>query len=113
MDDESGFTKLLKLILPGYTICEENNATKAVETALRFQPDLIFLDVIMPDMDGGAVAAEIRAQPLLSRTPIVFLTAIVSPAEAGGTGLIGGFPFLAKPVKKEKLIECINRHLPD
>lgn len=112
VDDESGFTRLLRLILPKYEICEENDSTKALETARRFRPDLIFLDVIMPDADGGTVASEISADPLLAKVPIVFLTAIVSKSEGTGNAMIGGYPFLAKPVSKDKLLECINRYLP-
>ena len=113
VDDEKGFTKLLRLSLPSFDICEVNDSSLALATARLFRPNLIFLDVIMPDADGGTVASEIRADPLLTRTPIIFLTAIVSPTEASGKSVIGGFPFLAKPVTKDKLIECINRHLPE
>ena len=71
----------------------------------------IFLDIVMPDADGGAVAAEINADPVLQGTPIVFLTALVSQAEtAGGQGLIDGHPFLAKPVDPDAVIACIEKH---
>src|SRR4051812_15818731 len=113
VDDEAGFTRLLHLVLPAYEICEENNPGKALETARRFRPDLIFLDVIMPDVDGGTLAAEIRADPMLAKVPIIFLTAIVSAAETKNQEMIGGFPFIAKPVTKDKLVACINKHLPD
>jgi CheY-like chemotaxis protein len=111
VDDEPGFTRLLRLILPSFEVCEENDATQAVATTKRFKPDLILLDVIMPGVDGGMVAAEIRADPVFSDTPIVFLTAIIS-SDANGSGLIDGYPFLAKPVTKDKLLGCINRLLP-
>jgi two-component system OmpR family response regulator len=112
VDDESGFTRLLRLVLPKYEICEENDSRRAVATAQTFHPDLILLDVIMPDLDGGTVAAQIREDKSLRNVPIVFLTAVVSEKEAN-QGTIGGFPFLAKPVTKEKLMECISQHLPD
>ena len=113
IDDESGFTHLLKFVLRRYEIREENNPLRALETAQDFKPDLILLDVIMPDLDGGEVAAKIRGDPLLRQTPIVFLTAVVSPREAGNTPkIIGGFPFLAKPVSPEALERCIAEHLP-
>jgi CheY-like chemotaxis protein len=112
VDDEPGFTRLLKLVLHRYEIQEENDATRAYETALAFRPDLILIDVIMPKMDGGNLAAVYRADGLLRHVPIVFLTAVISASESGnGTKHIGGFPFLAKPVSPEDLERCIEEHL--
>src|ERR1700693_186379 len=96
IDDEPGFTRLLKLVLKRYDIREENDSTRAFETARSFHPDLILMDVIMPGLDGGHLAAKWRADAVLKHVPIVFLTAVVSRNEAGDTPKqIGGFPFLA------------------
>ena len=112
IDDEPGFTRLLKLVLHHYEIREENDALRAFETARAFRPDLILMDVIMPGVDGGNLAARIRSDVMLKRVPIVFLTAVVSPEEAGNTAkTIGGFAFLAKPVSPEVLEQCIEEHL--
>ena len=113
IDDEENFTQLVKLALSRYEILTENDSLRALETARQVQPDLILLDVIMPGIDGGELATQMRADPLLQHTPIVFLTAIVSPSETGGEAAeFGGFPFLAKPVDKLTLIACIEKHLP-
>ena len=109
VDDEVGFTRLLHLVLPAYEICEVNDSTRTLETARTFKPDLIFLDVIMPEADGGTVAALLRADPALRHVPIVFLTAIVSEKEGGH--MIGGFPFISKPVSLQAITECIDKHL--
>ena len=113
VDDESGFTRLLKLTLEKtgrFTVLEENDGTKAWLAAREFKPDIIFLDIVMPKIDGGDVAQQIRTDPALAHVPIVFLTAIVSEREGGHT--FGGFPFISKPVSLEVLIECIDKHLP-
>ncbi|MGI8432663.1 MAG: response regulator, partial [Chthoniobacterales bacterium] len=81
MDDEEGFTRLTRLTLTDYEIHEENRSARALETAQIFEPDLILLDVMMPEFDGGDVAAQIRADPKLKEVPIVFLTAIVTQKE--------------------------------
>ncbi len=113
VDDEKSFTHLVKLALSEYEILEENDSLRALETARQFQPDLMLLDIIMPGIDGSELATQMRADPLLQHTPIVFLTAIVSPTETGGGPTeIGGFPFLAKPINKQTLIDCIEKHLP-
>lgn len=109
IDDEPGFTRLLKLTLEKtgrFEVLEENNGTKAWMSARDFNPDIIFLDVVMPEIDGGDVAQQIRSDPMLAHVPIVFLTAIVSAKEGGHE--IGGFPFLAKPVSLDAVIQIIE-----
>ncbi|MEP6668498.1 MAG: response regulator [Chthoniobacter sp.] len=111
VDDESGFTRLLKLTLEktgNYTVREENDGTNAWLVAREFRPDLIFLDIVMPKIDGGDVAQQIRSDPMLANVPIVFLTAIVSQKETNNE--IGGFPFLAKPVSLDAITKCLNEH---
>ncbi len=112
VDDESGFTRLIKLTLEKsgrYTVLEENDGTKAWLVAREFQPHIIFLDIVMPKIDGGDVAQQIRSDPALKGVPIVFLTAIVSEKEGGHT--IGGFPFVSKPVSIAAITQCIEQQL--
>jgi two-component system, OmpR family, response regulator len=112
VDDESGFTRLLKLTLEktgNFQVLEENDGTKAWLQAREFKPDIIFLDIVMPKIDGGDVAQQIRSDPMLAHIPIIFLTAIVSNRETKHD--IGGFPFLAKPVSLDAITSCIAEHL--
>jgi two-component system, OmpR family, response regulator len=115
VDDEASFTRMVKLNLEktgSFEVREENKATYALAAAREFKPDLILLDVIMPTMDGGDVAAHFEKDKHLKGTPIVFLTATVSRREAGPAGLnSGGSLFLAKPVSLENLIKCINENV--
>jgi CheY-like chemotaxis protein len=117
IDDEPSFTRMVRLNLEKtgmFEVREENRATGAVNTARDFKPDLILLDVIMPTMDGGDVAAQIQNDRLLRGTPIIFLTATVSQREAGPSGMLnsGGCIFLAKPVSLEALVKVINESIP-
>lgn len=116
IDDETTFTKMLRLNLEKtgkYEVREENRGRRGAAAAREFKPHLIFLDVIMPDVDGGEVAALIQSDPRFKDVPIVFLTATVSKREVGTTGTTrGGLFFLAKPVTTEQLVECIEKHLP-
>ena len=112
VDDESGFTHLLKLTLEKtgrFVVQEENDGTKAWLAAREFAPHIIFLDVVMPQIDGGDVAKQITSDPLLKHVPIIFLTAIVSEKEGGH--MIGGFPFISKPVSLQAITECIDKHV--
>ncbi len=115
VDDEASLTRMLRKNLEAtgkYEVREENFGALAYASAQQFQPDLVLLDVMMPDMDGGAVGAQIKADANLKDVPIVFLTAIVQKGEAAATGSdIGGSTFLAKPVQLEGLIACIEDKL--
>jgi two-component system OmpR family response regulator len=113
VDDEPSVARNLKLNLEssgGYDVFAENHATNALAAARIFRPDLILLDVMMPDMDGGEVATRLRADPLLRDTPVIFLTALVSNEETDGHEMLSGAEtFLAKPVDTEELIKCIEQ----
>ena len=115
VDDEPGITRNLKLNLESsgdYDVFAENHATNALAAARIFRPDLILLDVMMPDMDGGEVAARLRADPLFRDTPIVFLTAIVSNEETDGHEMLSGAEtFLAKPVDIGELKKTVEEHI--
>src|SRR5262249_33792659 len=87
VDDEEAFGRLLKLNLEetgSYEVNVETDGTNAVATARAFQPDLILLDVVMPDTDGGTIGAAILADRELQNVPIIYLTAAISRKELGG-----------------------------
>jgi CheY-like chemotaxis protein len=115
VDNDRDTTHLVKILLERtgrYLVLEENDSTKAHQSAQNFRPDLILLDIVMPETDGGEVAAQIEADPELQRTPVIFLTALVTKAETK-TGLrIQGHPFLAKPISIPELINAIEENLP-
>ena len=113
VDDERDSTHLLKILLEkigSYCVLEENDATKAHQSARDFRPDLILLDIMMPQRDGGDVAAEIEADPGMQRRPIIFLTALVTKAEAKAGFHIQGHPVVAKPVNISELIKKIEEN---
>jgi len=112
VDDHKDFTMVTKRALTEYDFCEENDSSGAVETARRYRPDLILLDVNMPYVDGGDIAAQIRADSEMKNIPIVFLTGMVTEEEAAKRPLMGGFPFISKPVNREKLVQHIEKYLP-
>jgi CheY-like chemotaxis protein len=115
VDNNHDFTRASKLALEKsgrYFVSEENDATKAYQTAQSLKPDLILLDIAMPETDGGEVVARIQSDPALHRTPIVFLTALVTKAEARSGLRIQGHPFLAKPISIPDLITGIEENLP-
>ena len=115
VDDEPSVTRTLQMYLEAtgaYEVRAENDATLALAAAQEFEPDLIFLDVVMPEKDGAVLAAEISGDATLKAVPIVFLTGLVTEKEVGPEGRdIGGRAFLAKPVDPEKIVECIEKYM--
>lgn len=118
VDDEAGFTQLLKMNLEksgGYEVMIENDSTKALATALSFEPDAIVLDVVMPGMDGGDVQAQLQQSPRLSKVPVVMLTALVDSAELseGAVAQAGTTTVLPKPVDLSLLLRVLKEMLPE
>ncbi len=116
IDDEPQLTALVRQALEAtglYVIKEENHSLRALHAARHFQPDLILLDVIMPDLDGREVAEEIHADPALKGVPIVFVTNVAAEGQIGSFGSFGGFTFLAKPFRISDLVSCVKEMLGD
>jgi DNA-binding response OmpR family regulator len=97
VDDETNFTQMMKINLEetgAYEVQTESRAVRALATAKAFRPDLILMDIIMPDLSGDIAASQIETDPELKNTPIVFVTAT----------------FLSKPVSVKELIDCIEEN---
>ncbi|MBM4163855.1 MAG: response regulator [Lentisphaerae bacterium] len=115
VDDEPKFTQMVRFNLEktgAYEVMEVNHPKQALEAATRFKPDLVLLDVMMPGMDGGDVAAQLRRNPGLKNVPVMFVTAAVAQSEAGEHGYrSGGDIFLAKPITLDALLAAIAENL--
>ena len=114
VDDEVGITKLLKIALERtgrYNVFCENKGSKALSVIQSFLPDLILLDVNMPDTSGGEILAAIHKHPEMKKIPVIFLTGMISDDEVQSGLTITGHPVMAKPINIEKLIGCIEENL--
>src|SRR3954452_18044104 len=108
VDDEPNIVELLSesLRYAGFEVATATTGLAAVHEARRFRPDLIVLDVMMPDMDGFAVVRRLRGEGL--RVPIVFLTAR-DATEDKITGLtLGGDDYVTKPFSLEEVLARIR-----
>jgi CheY-like chemotaxis protein len=112
VDDEADFTAVTAMALEGigrYKVRQENSATHALEAALEFRPELILLDIMMPDKDGGDVLADLQSRPETRDVPVVFLTALVAANESPfGSISSGGRQYLPKPVSLGSLAMTID-----
>lgn len=114
IDDEVNITKMLKLMLEkdgAYEVAYENNGMLALQRILEWRPDLLILDINMPETSGGEILAKIHDIPKLAKLPVIFLTGDVTPDEADQGMTISGYPAFSKPMNISKLMECIQSSL--
>lgn len=103
VDDVMSNVLLLKVLLSNemFNIVTANNGKEALEQVKTETPDLILLDVMMPDMDGFEVAQELKKNPDTADIPIIFLTALNSTADIVKGFQVGANDFISKPFNKE------------
>jgi len=110
VDDEKDILEFLKYNLEkeGYNVLTADNGKKALEIAKRVLPELIILDVMMPDMDGISTCIEIKKYPKLNKALILFLTARSEEySELAGFDA-GADDYVTKPIKPKLLIRRIK-----
>ncbi|MEZ4526034.1 MAG: sigma-54-dependent Fis family transcriptional regulator [Desulfobacterales bacterium] len=96
----------------GYGIGMAQNGKNALKAACSFRPDLILLDIMMPEMDGFEVCRRLKALPETAQIPVIFLTALKTEAEDIVRGFsAGGSDYVTKPFHKEELLARIQTHL--
>ncbi|MBO0694526.1 MAG: response regulator [Verrucomicrobia bacterium] len=115
VDNKSRFARSARLLLDQsgkYVACSVVDPRRALETARSFKPDLVLVDLVMPQEDGPEVAIEIEADWTLHGVPIVFLTSLITAEEAKNDRRVYGHRILPKPTSSSELIELIEQNLP-
>ncbi len=113
VDDVPDNIRLLSRMLEndGYQLSSAVNGRQALKLAGSCAPDLILLDIMMPEMDGYEVCATLKVDPLLSSIPVVFLTALAD-AEHEGRGLaLGAVDFITKPFNEALVRLRVRTHV--
>src|SRR5438132_13832298 len=115
VDNSSQFTRSARLLLEqtgNYVACAVNDPRRALETARSFKPDLVLVDLIMPQADGSEVAAQLEADWALHSVPIVFFTSLITAEEAKDGRRVYGHRILPKPASNSELFELVEQNLP-
>ena len=115
VDNNSQFADRVRLLLEAtgnYIACTVIDPRRALETARSFKPDLVLVDLIMPQEDGPEVAAQLEADWALHGVPIVFLTSLITAEEAKDGRRVYGHRILPKPASSSELIELVDQNLP-
>jgi CheY-like chemotaxis protein len=92
----------------GLTVSVCGSGREALSAVTSFRPDLVLLDVMMPDMDGVAVLHALRARPETSRTPVVFMTARAQSHEVARYRELGSLGVITKPFEPATLAESLR-----
>lgn len=110
VDDDSDIVELLEynLVKEGYTVLTASNGKKAIEVAKTFIPDLILLDIMMPQLDGIETGRMLRQNPDIKNTYILFLTARSEEYSEVAAFEVGADDYITKPIKPRALMSRIN-----
>ncbi|WP_303013603.1 hybrid sensor histidine kinase/response regulator [uncultured Bacteroides sp.] len=113
VDDVVSNVLLLKVLLTNekFNIATAGNGAQALEQVKKEKPDLVLLDVMMPDISGFEVAQQMKADPEMSDIPIIFLTALNSSADIVKGFQAGGNDFISKPFNKGELIIRVTHQI--
>ena len=106
VDDVVSNVLLLKILLSNekFQVCTASNGNMCIEQAKKEKPDLILLDVMMPDISGFDAAVILKKDPETMDIPIIFLTALNNPNDLVHGFQVGANDFLTKPFNKEELL---------
>ncbi len=109
-DDDPDIAELIRLQLEeaGYSVTVVGRGVKVLETARRQCPDLIVLDILLPDMDGRAVLEALKSEPATADIPVVMLTVV---ADDGASFDLGAADYLNKPIDNARLLEAVKAAL--
>ncbi|WP_031528995.1 response regulator transcription factor [Dyadobacter crusticola] len=110
VDDDSDIVELLEynLTKEGYSVLTASNGKKAIEIAKTFTPDLILLDIMMPQLDGIETGRILRQNPDIRNTYILFLTARSEEYSEVAAFDVGADDYITKPIKPRALMSRIN-----
>ncbi len=111
VDDNQELVRALQLLLKDYDLILADNGKQAVEMAFTLEPDLILMDILMPEMDGLQATRMIRQNPKTRSMPILAITAGVSNSIEDECSQAGCDDFISKPFTIEQLASRIENLL--
>jgi len=117
VDDERTTLKLIEQALSsqGYDILLASNGEEALAVAKKENPDLVLMDLMLPDIEGGEVVRRLRAIPATAEIPVIILSGIVQPdaGESDNKVNVSGlfYPAIAKPFLHDELVAKVHSFL--
>ena len=113
VDDAPSISELVQFVLEerGYKTITADNGTQAMVMALEYRPDLILLDIMMPDIDGYTICSQLKADRKTRDIPVIFLSALNSQFDKIKAFKCGAVDFVTKPIQEEELTARVKSHL--
>lgn len=113
VDDHGDSLLLLSYIFEdlGYSTIQGSSGREAIDLTAKHQPDLILLDILLPDMNGLTVIRHLRKLPGMQRTPIIAVTALVSKLDRSKIIAAGFTEYLSKPYMIDDVADVVNQYL--
>lgn len=113
VDDTRYNLQILSIMLAnqGYAVLEASNGIDAIDLAKTYIPDLILLDIKMPDMDGYQVCSNLKTHLSTQQIPIIFISAIENVEEKVEAFTVGGIDFINKPFHLIEVLARVETHL--
>jgi sigma-B regulation protein RsbU (phosphoserine phosphatase) len=112
VDDEPTNLQLMRQLLAGkYQLSFASNGIEAIELALAVKPDIILLDIMMPEMDGYETCRQLKSNPQTANIPVIFATAMGEEEDESRGFEVGGVDYITKPVKLQILKARVETHL--
>ncbi len=111
VDDEPNVVKMVasRLTANGYKVAIACNGREGLEQIKINKPDLVILDILMPEIDGISMVRILKSKPETKDIPVIFLTCLVGKDELSeGEHLIGGNIFIAKPFDANELLSTVK-----
>ncbi len=95
----------------GFSVIEATNGQEGIEYAIRYKPTIILLDVQLPEMDGYAVARELKRHPELANIPVVAVTSYAMVGDRERILAAGADGYIEKPINPETFVDEVSRYL--
>jgi CheY-like chemotaxis protein len=108
-EDVQAITKLGLEMVTGWQVTTVNSGQEALNLAVNYQPDIILLDLMMPDMDGRTTLQKLKNNPLTQSIPIILLTAKVQQSDQDAFDDLDVIAVFAKPFRPLQLATQINQ----
>ncbi len=112
VDDEPTNVQMLAAMLEAdYEVLMATDGQRGFDIAMSRKPDLILLDIVMPDIDGYKICARIKAQESVRHIPVIFLTALSDMAEEAHGLELGAIDYLTKPFSPSLVRVRVRNHI--
>lgn len=113
VEDDPGNRVLIRRVLQseGYRIIEAKNASQALSVLKKEQPDIILMDINMPDVDGYTLTTQLKTMPNIQNIPIIAVSAKVLKSDREKAIAAGCNGYIEKPINVDTLSETINRYI--